>query len=285
MGYIYKITNRVNGKTYIGCSIDYKKRWQQHIALINKAGGCPALKAAILKHGLQNFNFQVLIVCFDDDMQFYEPEYIRKFNSIVPFGYNISPGGKATCGFKGRQHSAETKSKIGEHFKQKYKDVEFCKKQSENQKRVYREDPTYIERIKNGLHNSESFKESVIQRKNNGGFLKSEEHRNKISKAIRSKPVVFTEERNKLISDKLKQYYADNPIDIDRQREIMIKACGKPVIQFDLNGNIIAEFKSATEASRATGIPAVSIRAAIKANNISHKLFRWKFKELTIYTK
>ena len=44
-------------------------------------------KSFLEKYGKDNFKFEVLIICFDDDRLYYEVEYIKKFN-----GYNISKG-------------------------------------------------------------------------------------------------------------------------------------------------------------------------------------------------
>ena len=82
-------------KCYIG---ETKKsnpelRWNEHIKSINKNKGCPALKDAIKKYGLNRFKFEVIIICFDEDRYKYEKEYIKKYNSQIPNGYNILPGG------------------------------------------------------------------------------------------------------------------------------------------------------------------------------------------------
>ncbi len=53
---IYQIPNNINGKIYIGQSIDIKRRWNQH-----KYGkGSIILKNAIKKYGINNFKFEVL---------------------------------------------------------------------------------------------------------------------------------------------------------------------------------------------------------------------------------
>lgn len=53
---VYQITNKINGKFYIGQSIDIERRWNQH-----KYGkGSLILKNAIKKHGLENFEFKLL---------------------------------------------------------------------------------------------------------------------------------------------------------------------------------------------------------------------------------
>jgi hypothetical protein len=92
MGYIYKITNKTNKKCYIGQTRqkDVTTRWREHR---KKKNGCPLVKKAIKKYGIDNFSFSIVIICFDEDLDKFEIEYIKKFNSVVPNGYNISDGG------------------------------------------------------------------------------------------------------------------------------------------------------------------------------------------------
>jgi hypothetical protein len=108
MGYIYKITNILNNKCYIGETIQQpKRRWSSHKSAIKRNGGCRALKLAINKYGIENFTFEVLTVCLDKDRLAYEKIYIKEYNSIVPNGYNILAGGQE--GMLGFKHSEETK--------------------------------------------------------------------------------------------------------------------------------------------------------------------------------
>lgn len=52
-GYIYKITNLINGKVYIGQAIDVIKRWKRHIAYSKTA--TKGIDAAIKKYGVGCF--------------------------------------------------------------------------------------------------------------------------------------------------------------------------------------------------------------------------------------
>ena len=78
MGYIYKITNTVTKKCYIGETEqhDYNRRWSKHINSVKYKEGCPLLKASMKKYGVDKFKFVVLIICFNDDLVKYEKEYI-----------------------------------------------------------------------------------------------------------------------------------------------------------------------------------------------------------------
>ena len=93
---IYKITNVVNNKVYIGLTTtSLKKRWYAHIRDSKKSE--KHLYAAMRKYGLDNFKIEVI----DDtakDMQELgklERKYIKLYNSTDPnYGYNITYGGE-----------------------------------------------------------------------------------------------------------------------------------------------------------------------------------------------
>ena len=55
--YVYKITNKINNKLYIGITNDYKKRWSNH-----KCCNSPnmVIARAIKKYGVDNFVFEIL---------------------------------------------------------------------------------------------------------------------------------------------------------------------------------------------------------------------------------
>jgi hypothetical protein len=63
------------------------------------------LKNTVLKI---NFKFVILIFCFDEDRYKLEIEFIKKYNTQVPKGYNISKGGTGG-GFEGKKHSEKNK--------------------------------------------------------------------------------------------------------------------------------------------------------------------------------
>lgn len=108
MGYIYQIQNKTNGKLYIGQTDNIEERWKGHR---KASSNCRYLKHAFKKYGFENFEFKVLIICFDDDMNAYEVEYIHKCNTLVPNGYNLREGGNSG------KHHEETKKKISATLK------------------------------------------------------------------------------------------------------------------------------------------------------------------------
>lgn len=92
-GYIYVIENKVNGKLYVGQTIDPDRRCRAHFAWASSCGSS-ALKAAIQKYGKSNFDFVLIESCVDkDSFNRREIYWIRELNSMSPFGYNLTQGG------------------------------------------------------------------------------------------------------------------------------------------------------------------------------------------------
>ena len=93
---IYIITNNVNGKCYIGQSINIKKRWNQHkndaFCVTSPAYNYP-LYMAFRKYGVENFKFEVLEECTKQELEEKEIFYIAKYKSDGENGYNQNKGG------------------------------------------------------------------------------------------------------------------------------------------------------------------------------------------------
>lgn len=130
MGVVYKATNTVTGKSYIGITTqefeNYKRR---HItnALSNKDLDSRAFYRAIRKYGESCFEWEILNNCDDNDkLRQLEIYYIEKFGTYG-IGYNETRGGdgffskhseesklKMSNSRKGVSHSSEWNKKVGE---------------------------------------------------------------------------------------------------------------------------------------------------------------------------
>ena len=94
---IYKITNQVNGKVYIGQSINIKQRWKNHKkdAFWEKGEDYHyPLYKAMRKYGLANFSFEVLEECNREQLNEKEIFYISQYNAYGK-GYNQNAGGNS----------------------------------------------------------------------------------------------------------------------------------------------------------------------------------------------
>ncbi len=115
IGIIYKVTNLINGKVYVGKSLNsFKKRMGQHKGvyenLKNKKADTVFYKA-LRKYGWDNFLWeQIDFNIIPEILAELEKKYIVQFNCKAPHGYNLTDGGEGICGLK---RSQETKNKIG----------------------------------------------------------------------------------------------------------------------------------------------------------------------------
>lgn len=90
--YIYKITNNINGKSYIGQTTDYKRRFQEHRQLGYGSEQNKLLYYAFKKYGIENFSFEVI----EDKTPNYnerEKYWIAYYDSFEN-GYNMTEGGE-----------------------------------------------------------------------------------------------------------------------------------------------------------------------------------------------
>ena len=79
---IYKITNKLNGKSYIGQSIHCGKRLDEHYK------GKQLIDEIIQLEGIENFTFEILKESDKKDLSYWEDYYIEKYNTMFPNGYN-----------------------------------------------------------------------------------------------------------------------------------------------------------------------------------------------------
>jgi group I intron endonuclease len=116
MSYVYKITNLINGKLYIGKADDVVERWQKHLSDTRTMRGF-ILHNAIRKYGKENFDISVIEECESEEKalereMFWIAEYktnICKYGN--QFGYNLTDGGE---GISGNVRSPESRKKMSE---------------------------------------------------------------------------------------------------------------------------------------------------------------------------
>lgn len=112
---IYKITNKVNNKIYIGQTIrSLKERVQEHI---RKKG---TLNKAFNKYGIENFSIEIIEKCNStEELNNKEIYWINRFNCLTPNGYNLCEGGGQTNGYT---HKEESKNKMSVNRGRYYKE-------------------------------------------------------------------------------------------------------------------------------------------------------------------
>lgn len=102
---VYRFTNKLNNKQYIGLTKNIKRRFSQHKRAKSRS---VAFCHAIRKYGFENFTFEVLkenLVL--KEAKELEVKLIKEFNTLCPNGYNRTIGGDSSV-----SHSPETIKKI-----------------------------------------------------------------------------------------------------------------------------------------------------------------------------
>lgn len=127
---IYKITNKINGISYIGKAKHFigkrlnihgaYHRFENHIRKCNKYkqsllterinNSCSKLYNAFIKYGIDNFKVNVLCICKTEDENILEILLIKKYKTYFKEGgYNLTKGGDGISGYK---HTSEAIEKI-----------------------------------------------------------------------------------------------------------------------------------------------------------------------------
>lgn len=142
MGYIYKITNNINNKIYIGQTIKARPtdRFSQHRYLARHSGqekSISYLHQAMAKYGVDNFSFEIIENIENDKLNEREQYWIAQYNSLVPQGYNLTIGGEGTLRHS-RPQTLEEREKRKQSNKQFYIDhPEALQQMSERTKKLW----------------------------------------------------------------------------------------------------------------------------------------------------
>lgn len=123
---VYCLTNTVNGKVYIGQSVNVGKRLTNHKDNAKSGrGGCSALYSAIRKYGFENFQVSLVVECDRQYLDWFERMAILASGSMTPNGYNLEFGGNQCTVV-----SDETRRKMSLAHKGKKKSPESVRKRA-----------------------------------------------------------------------------------------------------------------------------------------------------------
>lgn len=200
--YIYKITNNVNGKTYIGKRFCPKNKSLEEDKYM---GSGISINSSKKKYGIKNFSKEIIAVCYSEDiLNILEKQYIALYRSIGKAEYNIADGGD------GGNLGEQSLKKIGEKQKEHWSDPEYKERQrkshlgkspvnkgthlSEELKEKYR-----IAHLNIHHHHSDEFKNKhsefmknywasgKMKRRSTKGSRRSEETKKKMSESLKGK--------------------------------------------------------------------------------------------------
>lgn len=244
MGYIYRITNTIDGKRYIGQSKcdDIEKRWKQHKKVDRNCIG-PYLFNAYSKHGIEKFKFEIVCICFDEDCDKYEKEYILKFNTITPNGYNIKLGPTFS------KHTQDSKELIRQKLRERYKVDEVMRK-------------------------------NLSIRKNKGVPI-SDAQKEKLRISHKRYWNNMTDEKYKEICDKRKERCKVKDTTNKNYSGLLlgVESVRKSVGKYDSNDNLLEKYDSILDAANKNGLSHSGISRVCRGvkHNYTAGGFKWKF--------
>lgn len=113
---VYKVTNLVNNKVYVGKTKHYtlEARWHEHIGEARR-GSNTYFKRAIRKYGKEGFKVELLCRTTEQKLNEKEKEFIRFYDSMNPDkGYNLTPGGDGLSWWAGKRRSPESMARAAD---------------------------------------------------------------------------------------------------------------------------------------------------------------------------
>ncbi len=193
--YIYKITNTVNNKVYIGQTKNKNERKHQHFCeLRNNKHTNKHLQHSFNKYGEGNFTYEIIEHCDISNVDEREKYWISCFSSIdMRYGYNIEEGGCQT-----KNLSQFTRNKISKKAKERFQNPEERRLASERAKKRF-QDPQqreWLRTVNKGRVHGDDFRKKISQI--HTGRKRPQSTRDAISKALSNH--VKTEEHCKNIS-------------------------------------------------------------------------------------
>lgn len=276
---IYKITNLVNGKVYIGESVDIHRRISQHKKIGKSKKGYKQdkdkpLYRALKKYGIDNFSFEIIEEC-EQNIRFDREIYWISFYDCTTKsgkGYNQSDGGEGGSGFSQMREAYQYD--LDGNFIAKYKSIKEATMaigaNSDNglvQNAIGKENKQaggyqwryeYFDKIPAYKIESHCYKVACYD--NNGKFEKVFNSSIEAARELEVDKTAITyacSDKGKFCKNKIFRYYTDTPLETV-EIPVLKRAGGKgkPVVQIK-DGEIINIFNSAKEAAQALndGVP------------------------------
>lgn len=185
---IYRITNKINGKSYIGQSVNIEERFKHHKKYRRKDEDGKLLYRSINKYGIENFSFEIIDICKKEELDEKEIYYIKKYESFKN-GYNMTKGGESLCGYtfskksiqkrvksvknyySKNKRSAESREKVRKSLIEFYKNNPDARKKIGESSRGRRLSKEAIEKMKETKRKNCCGEKTVFQYNPNGGYV------------------------------------------------------------------------------------------------------------------
>ena len=181
---IYKITNKINGKSYIGQSNNIKRRFKEHKRIAKETN--KSLKQAYKKYGAENFEYTILEKCELERLDEREIYYIKKLKPE----YNRTTGGRGSANHIVTDETKKILKEKGKEFwnrltdEQKENIIQNNLKGQPKGHKVSKETREKLRQCNLGKKQSketiEKRKQTFIEKKKNGYIQTNESHKKPI---------------------------------------------------------------------------------------------------------
>lgn len=257
MGYIYKITNLVNKKPYVGKTVNtVAVRWAKHKDEAFNQNSPWLIHRAMRKYGIENFVIEELEKCSDEILSEREQYWIRVINSYFKdgYGYNMTIGGDGIQQYSDAQ--------ILELWNQGFNCDKIAKILSCCTHTVYHRIAAIIGPNAATQRRAETNRKPILQYDLNGNFLRSWssmlEAQKQLGLSAGSLTACCQKKYTQAGGSLWKTADDDTPIEQLMINYAKSKNCNA-VDKIDKDGNILATYPSATAGARANNVHASAI--------------------------
>jgi group I intron endonuclease len=279
---IYKIENKINGKVYIGQARDILLRWQEHRDnyLYKRYNYC--LYMAFEKYGIENFEFSVIELCSEEELNDKEKHWIQHFHSYLGDkncnGYNMTTGGEGNATIIRKEVyklwdqglAVQQIANITGHNRSAIREV----------LRSYKNYSMEESHIRGDKFQGQNRQKRVLQYNLRGELLHIFDSRDDaaIATGVDKRNIWMALSGSGLTAGCYQWRYEDDdniPQDIEQKARIY----KRPVCQFDKNDVLVAVYESASDASRITGISDIQIRKVCGGKGMTAGGYKWKYQK------
>lgn len=270
MGYIYKITNIINGKVYIGQTIQsIESRWEQHKRSSTYKNY--ALYYAMRKYGIDNFKIEMVEECDNKELNDKEIKWISFYNSYHD-GYNMTLGGNGSS-----YYDYEVIYKMwleGKDIFEIHEEVGGCRTRIYEALLSYGVPKEDIDKYRNRRE-----RKNILQYSKDGVLINEyytiEDAAQKTGMSV---PMIGKACREGRTAKNCFWKYATSNKDIaDIIQEYYERINSKPVCQIDFEGNIVKVWPSLTSILEHFNCYSQKIRKSITDPTVSAYGFLWEF--------